>query len=323
VAGPFAVPVVTILRGFAFKEMIPLSNPRSQFLNERSRTMNRFLKLRSGVVSALALALLVSGFAGCKKPAGEAAPGAAVSAAGAAKAASGPGGGETPEAVVARMKKGAEDKNMAEVVACMAPKARQEMSAAMYLGSTMMVAFSQMGSAMGGAMMEGMTGMAEGMGGEVSAEDKKKAEDEAAKMKTELAKLSDNYNTIMKKHGLPVMPKEGEPEPAEPSKEELDKLFANLDHGAFITDVMALMESMPGEKSESDSPFAVKGDKLENLKIEGDKATGTVGGEAMNFVQIDGRWFLDSDPMGMGGPGGDMGDDMGGTEEGGTEKPGI
>ena len=293
--------------------------------------MNRSLKLRPGVVSALTLALLVSGFAGCKKPAGDAAAGGAAPAASAPAATKGPGGGETPEAVVARMKKAAEDKNMAEVVACMAPKARQEMSAAMYLGATMMVAFSQMGSAMGGAMMEGMSGMAEGMGGEVSAEDKKKAEEASAKMKTELAKLSEGYNGVMKKYGLPVMPKEGEPEPAEPSKEELDKLFANLDHGAFITDVMEFMESMPGEKSESDSPFAVKGDKLENLKIEGDKATGTVGGEAMNFVQIDGRWYLDADPTGMGGGPGGAGE-MGGmdTESAGdseepvaTEKPGI
>ena len=30
--------------------------------------------------------------------------------------------------------------------------------------------------------------------------------------------------------------------------------------------------------------------KIENLKIDGDKATGTVGTDACSFVKIDGRW---------------------------------
>lgn len=262
--------------------------------------MVQSLKFRPGVASTLALALLLPGFVACKKKEGAAAAGGNAMAP-ISKAAQVEGGGETPEAVVERMKKAAADKNMAEVVACLAPKARQEMSAALYLGATMMVAFSQMGSAMGGAMMEGMTGMAEGMGGQVSDEDKKQAAEQAEKTKQELAKLTDNYNTTMKKYGLPQLPKEGEPEPAEPSKEDMDKMFANLDHGAFVTDVMALLESIPGESKPSEGPFAVQEGALENLKIEGDKASGTVGGETMNFTKIDGRWYLDADPMGMGG----------------------
>ncbi len=279
--------------------------------------MNRSPKVRKVVVSTLAVALAASGLTACKKsPATGDAAATGSQMAPMQAAAKSEGGGETPEAVVARMKKAAADKNMPEVVACLAPKARQEMTAAMYLGATMMVAFSQMGAQMGGAMMEGMAGMADGAA-EVTAEAKQKADAEAEKMKGELAKLADSYNTVMKKYGLPQLPKEGEPEPAEPSKEEMDKVFANIDHGAFITDVMALLDSMPGEKQDPESPFPMKDGALENLKIEGDSATGTVGGETLRFAKVDGRWYLDADPMG----GGEM---PGAESAGGTEaKQGV
>lgn len=280
--------------------------------------------VRPGVAAVLALSLCSAGLVGCKKK--DAAAGSAAPAAPAATSARGPGGAESPEALVERMKKAAVDKNMGEVVACLAPKARQEMAAAMYMGATMMVAFSQMGAQMGGAMMEGMTGMAEGMGGTVSAEDKKKADEQAAKTQEQLAKLHDGYNSTMKKYGLPALPKEGEPEPAAPSKEEMDKVFGNIDHGAFVADVLALLESMPGEKTASDSPFEIKEGALENLKIEGDKATGSVAGEAMNFARIDGRWYLDADMMGGGGMDGGMDEGTGAEESEETPqaaKPGI
>ena len=265
-------------------------------------------KSRSRIAAALVLVLVGSGAWACKKSsAGNAAPAPAASEMAPVKkaASSGPGGGETPEAVVDRMKKAAADKNMPELVACLAPQARQEMSAAMYLGATMMVAFSQMGAEMGGAMAEGMGAMAGGTGNQPTDEDKKKMEEQTAKMKEELGKMSESYNSIMARHGLPTLPKEGEPEPAEPSKEALDKTFASIDHGAFITDVMGLLESMPGEKSGSaeEGPFELPQGALENLKIEGDKASGSIGGDPVTFVKIDGRWYLEGDPTGMGGPG--------------------
>ncbi|MEZ5312645.1 MAG: hypothetical protein R2862_02830 [Thermoanaerobaculia bacterium] len=219
------------------------------------------------------------------------------------------------------MKKAAADKNMSEVVACLAPEARKQMSAAMYMGATMMVAFSQMGAQMGDAMMGGMESMAEGMGGKMSAEDQKKADEAKAKAAEELGKLSEKYNGLMKKYGLPQMPKEGEPEPAELSKEEMDKIFNGMDHGAFVTDVMAMLEAMPGDKGDNaDAPFALKDGNLEGLTIDGDKASGTVAGEPVKFVKVDGRWYLDADM----GPG--MGDGMGdgmGQEEDPMPKPGV
>ena len=272
--------------------------------------MNRDSKFRQIVAGGLAVALAASTVA-CKKSASTepGATGTSAPKAAAAVATSAAPGGESPQAVVDRMRKAGESKNFPEAVACLSPNARKDMATALYLGATMMVAFSQMGSQMGGAMMEGVAGMAEGMGGNVSEADKAKAKEEMEKSQKELAALSEKYNAVMQKHGLPVLPKEGEAPPAELSKEEMDKKFAALDHSAFVAETMALLDSMPGEHKSDSGPFQMPAGNLENLKIEGDKASASLGGEAMNFVQVDGRWFLDVDMMGgAGGPGGPGGE---------------
>ena len=67
-------------------------------------------------------------------------------------------GAESPQALVARLKAAAEKNDFRELVDCIAPKERREMAAGLVLGTTMMVAFMDMGSDM--AM-----GMARGHGG--------------------------------------------------------------------------------------------------------------------------------------------------------------
>jgi hypothetical protein len=257
-------------------------------------------------VPALALVSLLplASTIGCAKKA--AAPGAAAAEAPAAGSAmtGAPAtralpGAETPEALVARMKAGAAKEDFSEIAACLTPKNRTEMAMAMYMGATMMVAFADMGLEMGGAMAEGMAGMA----GEPSAEDKKKAEEQKAKAKQEIEGLKTAYNNMVTKYGLPAMPKEGEPEKPEPTQQEIEKLFANIDHGAFLTDAMAVMKAMPGENKDGDSdPVKIPEGGLENLKIEGDKATGTVGGDPFTFVKIDGRWYVEDLPKGADEP---------------------
>jgi|JI10StandDraft_1071094.scaffolds.fasta_scaffold634841_1 hypothetical protein len=232
---------------------------------------------------------------GCSKPATEGAAGTA--AASAAPAAAGEKklpGAETPEALVERMKAGAIKEDFAEIAACLTPKNRTEMAMAMYMGATMMVAFADMGVEMGGAMAEGLSGMA----GEASAEAKQKAEEQKAKAKEEVGKLKTAYNSLVTKYGLPAMPKEGEPEKPEPTQEEIEKLFANIDQGAFLNDALAVMKAMPGEHKDESGPVKVPEGGLENLKIEGDRATGTVGSDPFTFVRIDGRWYVEDLPKG-------------------------
>jgi len=215
------------------------------------------------------------------------------------------------------MKAGAAKEDFGEIAACLTPKSRAEMAMAMYMGATMMVAFSQMGVEMGGAMAEGMAEM----GGEPSNSDKQEVAEQKAKAMQEIAGLQKAYDALVAKYGLPAMPKEGEPEKPAPSKEEMEKLFANLDQGAFLNDALAVMKAMPGEHTSESGPVQIPEGGLENLKIEGDQATGTVGGDAFTFARIDGRWYVEELPK--------SGDDAGGPpdatseEEPAGERPGI
>jgi len=228
----------------------------------------------------------------CSKPATDGATAAAAPAAAAGEKKL--PGAETPEALVERMKSGAAKEDFAEIAACLTPKNRAEMAMAMYMGATMMVAFADMGVEMGGAMAEGLSGMA----GEQSAEAKQKAEEQKAKAKEEVGKLKTAYNNLVTKYGLPAMPKEGEPEKPEPTQEEIEKLFASIDQGAFVNDALAVMKAMPGEHQDESGPVKIPEGGLENLKIEGDQATGTVGGDPFTFVRIDGRWYVEDLPKG-------------------------
>ena len=253
------------------------------------------MRLRSLAMTAVAVVSLVplASTMGCSKPAANA-PAAEASAAATASKSKALPGAETPEALVERMKAGAAKEDFAEIAACLTPKNRTEMAMAMYMGATMMVAFADMGVEMGGAMADGMAGMA----GEASAEDKKKAEEQKAKAKEEVAKLKTAYSNLVTKYGLPAMPKEGEAEKPQPSQAEIEKLFAGIDQGAFLNDALAVMKAMPGDHKDEGGPVKIPEGGLENLKIEGDKATGTVGADAFTFVKIDGRWYVEDLPKG-------------------------
>ena len=200
-------------------------------------------------------------------------------------------GAETPEALVERMRAAAAEEDLGEVMSCLAPEARVEMASMMYLMATMVVAFSQMGVEMG-------TGMAEGLAEDAT--DEQKAEMEAQKQKAmaEAAKVRDGYNAVMTKYGLPVIPESGEAEEPEGDPKEL---FASMDQGAFLKDIFAFLESMPGEKEEgaeeSKGPLDLGDGQLTDLVVDGDSASGKIGGEDVQFVRLDGRWFFAAEGM--------------------------
>lgn len=202
-----------------------------------------------------------------------------------------PPGAATPQELVERMKKAAEAEDLPGMAQCLDPKSRSELTKGIYLVTTMVVAFSQMGVEMG-------AGMAEAMGGEeVSAEDRARQQAELDKARQEAGALRDRYNVLMKKHGMPVMPAEGEAQ-TEPSDAELEAAFARLDHGDFLADAAAFIDSLPdsgeeGEESGAPSPVKIGEGVLSDLAIDGDRATARLDGEAVDFVRIDGRWFFE------------------------------
>lgn len=219
-------------------------------------------------------------------------------------------GAESPQALVERMKRAAENEDLGEMMACLAPEGRVQMVSMMYMMATMMVGFSmmsvEMGTEMGGAMAEGM---AEGMGGELTDEQKAEMEAQKEKAKAEANKLRDSYNAMVSKYGLPELS-----EDTEMPDEDLEGTFREIDQAAFLQDVMAFLESMPGDEDSADeggSPWDVGEGTLTDLVIEGDTASGKVDGEDVTFVRIDDRWYFDEEIFGgAGGPG------AAGTEDG-------
>lgn len=215
-------------------------------------------------------------------------------------------GAESPEALVERMRRAAEKEDFGEMMACLAPEGRVQMVSMMYLMATMMVGFSmmsvEMGTEMGAAMVEGM-------GGELTEEQKAEMEAQKEKAQAEANKLRDSYNAVVSKYGLPELS-----EDTELPDEDLEGTFGEIDQAAFLQDLMAFLESMPGDEASADeggSPWDVGKGTLTDLVIEGDSATGKIDGEDVTFVRIDDRWYFDEEFVeGAGGPGG------AGTEDG-------
>lgn len=213
------------------------------------------------------------------------------------------GGAETPEALVERAARALEKEDMAELMACISPEGRAEMAQMMYLMGTMFVGFSMMGAEMAGEMGTAMAeGVAESAGEELTAEEKAEMEAAQEEGRAELDAMVERYNEMVAEYGLPALS-----ESEEPPEEEIDAIFADIDHVAFIEDMMAFLDSMPGEEESPasegmPSPFGEGEVVMTDLAIDGDTATATIDGEEAKFVRVDGRWYFDAELFGAEGP---------------------
>lgn len=197
-----------------------------------------------------------------------------------------PLGAETPQALVERMVKAADEKDVAQIFACLDPQSRTEATTALLMGTTMMLAFMDMGTGMASGMAEGMT---EALTDEpMKPEDKARLEKGKAEAAAKSAKLKASFSAVLKKHGLPDLldPK------ADAPKEGPETLLAKVDQPALAADLLGFMEQL-GDKKESheDGGPPVPRD-ASDYKIAGDRATAKSGDETLEFVKIDGRWFF-------------------------------
>jgi hypothetical protein len=211
----------------------------------------------------------------------------------AARAAAKPYGAESPEALLERAKAAGEKQDFAELAACLAPNDRAMMSMMLILSTGMIVAFGSMG----GELASGMTeAFAEGM----TAEQKAEAEAQQKKAEAQVAALQGKYEAVLAKHGVKELMEQDTPAPAEGEDpgQAAAKLLADVDQVALIADLVAFMnENMKDAKKEDGEggeggPVKIPQGKLEGLKMEGDAAAGTVDGEEVRFVKVDGRWYL-------------------------------
>ncbi len=199
-------------------------------------------------------------------------------------------GGETPEEVFNRFKAGAETSNWKEVAACVSPNSLIEMNAMMVVVGGMTVAFANMGE-----------GMAEAMG----------AQEQKESGVSQVSVLEKRFEELLKRHDIDNKSMEegteGHPMPEAFSSPE------------FFNDIMTFIDELPDEKegSSSEAPFNGPQGPLENVVIEGDRATATVGGKPSGFLRVNGRWFFDL-PMGMDKDSDGIGPGISPAEEGQT-----
>ena len=203
-------------------------------------------------------------------------------------------GADSPQALVARLSAAAEKNDFPELVDCIAPKERREMAAGLVIGTTMMVAFMDMGSDMAMGMAQGM---AEGMSGsEMTAEQKAEMEKGKAEAKAKTAELRGRYEAILGKHGLKDRMESMQAEGADSSggspEEAIGKLLAGVDERALIVDLMGFMNALGESQGQEDKkPFSLPA-QVTDYKIDGDHATAKAGDETVEFVKVDGRWYL-------------------------------
>lgn len=164
-------------------------------------------------------------------------------------------GAPTPEALARRLDAAAAREDLLEIVASLDPAQARELIEGMLTGTTMMLAFSAMG---------GDAALSERLGGELG--------------------------TILGRHGLAVASDEEGGDP-----EALRQALAGLSHAGLARlakDLAGLLQSLsarrPGVGAEL---VSVPHGALTDLVIDGDQGTGTLGGDPLEFVRIDGRWF--------------------------------
>jgi len=118
------------------------------------------------------------------------------------------------------------------------------------------------------------------------------------------ADLKKKYDEIQSKHSVD-MEKEDEGETLQITQdtpqEEIDAhlrkrakmLFGHVDAVNYLPDLMGIVTAMPEMAEQSFFPQ----EELTDVKVDGDRATGTAGEKEISFIREDERWFLTADAM--------------------------
>jgi hypothetical protein len=196
-------------------------------------------------------------------------------------------GGDSPQAVVARMSKAAKSDDIGEMIACMEPDSRADATMAMVLGTTMMVAFMDMGSGMADNMAQGM----DDAGAKMTPEDKAKFEKQKAAATAKAKKAKAALSAVLKKYGLPDFM---DPKTPQPKKGSGKEMLAKVDQPALATDLNRLMDQFGDKDGKSHSTNKTPDpNDVTDYAFAGDHATAKSKNETIQFVKLDGRWFLE------------------------------
>ncbi len=197
---------------------------------------------------------------------------------------SGPGGAESPEALVEMARGFVAKEDFGGVVNLIAPDERPLMSMGMIMLSEML------------PMMMG--GLGEGLGGDEAKDELEKKMEPFQKAMTAIKKKHGVEKLDMASAGPAMMA--GSPDEA---MKWVSEQAPDLDHGAFVGDVMQALAKLGDEASgKASGGFNRLSGELTDVKIDGDNATGKIGGKPGEFRKVDGRWYF-SVKNSMGGPG--------------------
>jgi len=117
--------------------------------------------------------------------------------------------------------------------------------------------------------------------------------------------LKKKYQKIQDKYKIKIGEEEEEGEKfkmtQDTPQEEIDehmrkralKFYGHVDVVHYVPELMGIVLNMPEMAEQEFFPY----DKLTNLKINGDKASGTAGDEKIDFLREGGRWYLTADVM--------------------------
>lgn len=210
-------------------------------------------------------------------------------------------GGSSPEEVYQRLRTAFVEKEFSEVVLCIEPEKRPLFSLTLYIGASMFVALAaSMGEVMAevtGEMAVGLgEGLVEGLGGEISEQERAQMEEQAASFKAQAKATTDNLEAqlqaVLDEHGLGHLTDENtEFDNSGGFTAIANEIFGDIDHGAFAGDLLRIL-NQTGEGKIDGFTSKYPDTDLTDVVVTGRRATGKAGEKEIEFVEVDGRWYL-------------------------------
>ena len=182
-------------------------------------------------------------------------------------------GAATPQDVVSTLQKATASRDYGTAFSLVAPAARKEFASEAIAGVLMVLAFSNPDSGMPGG--------------------KPLPKAELDKKRKDYRAAVDLATSTFKPYGLDAVVGKSALSPEE--EKRMDASIAKADTVALLTSVMNAMDKIGpllGMKREQKSSLPFDLGAVSGYKIAGDKATATSAKETVNFVRIDGRWYL-------------------------------
>lgn len=184
-----------------------------------------------------------------------------------------PMGGDTPQAVIAGVQKATAADDFVAVMPFIAPAARRELVKEGVTGLLMALAFSDPDDTMPGSKPL------------PKAELEKKRKGYKAAVKT--------ADTMLSSYGVTGVI--GKPVLADATQKPIEAALAKADTVAMMRDLMGALDTIGPQlgMKKSDAPkVPFKFGTVRDYKVSGDKATAKDGKETLDFVKIEGRWYL-------------------------------